>query len=128
MSTESNPYRVRYGSRDRRNNVPKNTLVTARLGTSEEDDSFVFFGISRCNKSVGDTFTKKMGKRIAAERMAKVASELRDDKGYQGFANEGNLVVHESGLRGFVHVDHVVELLKYFDNLDRLRLKTNLSV
>jgi len=114
--------RVRYGARKNRTiytgesfskitekairGCPKNTLVTVKDGPT------IFFGIARCNRSVGEVFTKAMGKHIARQR-AHLAQRERSIVPVNAF------VVHESGLRGSVPADQVHTLLQYFDDVDR---------
>jgi len=101
---------VRYGRVD--NRTPKNTLVTVRDGDT------VYFGISRCNTDAGDTFKKDTGKMIASRRAALAASE---SEGY-GYMVGTNVQVHDSGLRGRVPRENIVELLRTFGNIDSVLL------
>lgn len=99
---------VRYGRVD--DHTPKNTLVTVRDGDT------VYFGISRCNTDAGDTFKKATGKMIAGRRAALAASE--GDR--YGYLVGTNVQVHDSGLRGRVPRDNIVELLRTFSDIDNL--------
>ena len=101
----SESLRVRYGRQGR---TPKNTLVTFR------DDKYVYFGVSRCNFEAGDVFTKSRGKQIATRRAALAAHEADSYDVLKGT----NLQVHESGLRGRVHIENVKELLSVFREID----------
>lgn len=103
----------------------KNTLVTIRDGDT------IFFGISRCNVSAGDKFSKAKGQMVAKARAEKARQEFgaigavvnaaRASQQADGFvAGSGHLSTHFSGLRGFIRADSVPELLQYFRNIDKI--------
>lgn len=96
--------RTRFGRVEGRR--PKNTLVTFR------QDGRIYFGIARCNSEL-DTFNRQLGKRIATSRARLVPSDtsLVSLEGTQ-------LFLHESGLRGVVPVESVVQLIEYFRSID----------
>lgn len=100
---------VRYG-RLEGTRTPKNTLVTLRQGDT------VYFGISRCNNKAGDTFKKTMGTQIAESRARLAASEDRTNRLH--VTDNGDVNLHESGLRGSVDVANIRALLNYFSEVD----------
>jgi hypothetical protein len=108
MMSELNNVRIRYGRVNEY--IPKNTLVTLRDGNT------IYFGIARCNTSAGDVFRKNIGKLIAGRRAAIATCE--SDK--YDYLTGTNIQVHNSGLRGKVSSDNVVELLQTFDEIDQL--------
>lgn len=128
--------RVRYGKVEvirkiRRTNsikierIPKNTLSTIR------DDDLIHFGIARCNIEL-DHFDKKTGKLIAKNR-AELAASFTDVEGIPGrklksSEMEENLIIHQSGLRGTVKVNNIVELLQYFETIDAKMLPERLQM
>lgn len=86
----------------------KNTLVTLREG------DVIYFGIARCNATVGDVFKKSHGRMIAKARAIRAKLEF-------AVTNEENTFsLHESNLRGFVLKEKIADLLKYFDNIDSI--------
>lgn len=103
--------RCRYG---RDNGHPKNTLVTC-----QEDDT-IYFGVSRCNPNPSpksgkkDAFRKDIGRMIALGRMDKAREEGENG----GYMQDGNIRRHFSGLRGYVKVNHIEDLLSYFEDID----------
>lgn len=94
---------VRYG---RVNGVPKNTLFTIKNG------AIIYFGISRCCMQ-HDHPNKEIGKFIASERASLVKREMAD-------ATIDDMVIHRGGFRGAVPTDKIIDLLKYFDNIDQV--------
>lgn len=100
--------RIRYGRVN--DHSPKNTLVTVRDGDT------VYFGISRCNMDAGDRFNKDTGKMIASRRAALAASE--SDR--YNYLSGTNVQVHDSGLRGRVPRESIVDLLRTFGSIDRV--------
>jgi hypothetical protein len=106
MKMENN-IRIRYGRNKK--GSPKNTLVTIR------DGELLYFGISRCNVKVGDTFQKDAGKHIAYERALLSSAECPVSDG---------LCVHKSGLRGVVEKESVRKLIEYFENIERFSKDT----
>lgn len=93
---------IRYG---RVNGAPKNVLYTIRKGNA------IYFGISRCNVR-HDSFRKVNGKLIASERAALAKVEA-------GKSVVSDFVIHRSGLRGVCNKAQVIEMLKYFDDIDQ---------
>jgi hypothetical protein len=94
---------VRYGRVD---GAPKNVLYTIRKGET------IYFGISRCNTS-HDSFRKTNGKLIASERALLAEEEVSENQ-------VSDFALHKSGLRGVCSKEKVVEMLKYFDFIDRI--------
>lgn len=103
----------------------KNTLVTIRDGDT------IFFGISRCNVTAGDKFSKAKGQMVAKARAEKAMQEfgaigaavnsVRTEQQADGFVTgDGQLSTHFSGLRGFISANAVVELLQYFREIDKI--------
>lgn len=100
--------RIRYGRVNERN--PKNTLATF------QDGETVFFGISRCNTTVGDRFVKIRGREIASNRAMFAAEEDVSFPTIDGTT----IQIHESGMRGQVPSKDVAELLNVFNNIDNV--------
>jgi hypothetical protein len=100
---------VRYS---RVKNQPKNTLVTKRDGET------IFFGIARCRLKA-DHATKEEGRKLAEFR-ANIAVEA---SGAGQFNRDGTFVVHSTGMFGCVGVADILKLLKYFDNLERIKAR-----
>jgi hypothetical protein len=94
---------VRYG---RTNGKPKNTLYTIR------QSGMIYFGISRCNAK-HDQFRKEAGKHIASERAVLAVDEMSE-------LPVSDFVVHKNGLRGACPAESVVDMLQYFDNVDKI--------
>ena len=103
---------TRYSSNPDKQNR-KNTLVTIRDGDT------IFFGIARCNKKAGDSFTKKQGQVIAKARALRAQIEFNPSL---GFEFEVGSAIHDSMLRGWIAKDDVHKLLHYFRNVDAMWL------
>lgn len=94
---------VRYG---RLNGVPKNTLFTIRNG------NVIYFGISRCCMQ-HDHPNKEIGKFIASERASLAKKEMSD-------VTVDDLTIHRGGFRGAVNTNKIIDLLRYFDDIDKV--------
>jgi hypothetical protein len=95
-----------------RYNKKKNTLATIREGDN------VYFGISKCHLSAGDSFNKDRGRRIALGR-AMLEKET--------FKTGIDFNIHVSGLRGYCNINHIVDVLKYFDDVDKNFYRLNFN-
>jgi hypothetical protein len=85
--------------------VKKNTLMT------EKKDEWLYFGISRCNFILKDTFSKKEGRKFAAEQLEK-AKQLFSAP-FCGFT------IDQSGLFGYCHESMKAILYEYFAFVDK---------
>lgn len=110
---ETKRIRVRYSRLSKENRTPKNTLVTV------QDGDTVYFGISRCNRKL-DTFHKNIGTYIATKRMKLVNNDDENDIDMWKYDQIDNseLFVHSSNLRGWVPVEDVKLLIRYFRVVD----------
>lgn len=115
---KDNMFRCRYG-RVENTRHPKNTLMTF------QEDDIVYFGISRCStkpdkNGVVDKFNKTLGREIASNR-AKLTEYEGGDNNYSSLCD---VMLHNSGLRGFVSVDHIQQLIVYFEEIDCLSMES----
>jgi hypothetical protein len=95
----------------------KNTLVTI------QDGDVIYFGISRCNTKAGDKFLKSKGQMVAKARAIKASIEARYSP-LTAASQDNGLTTHFGGLRGFVAVAHIHDLLQYFRDIDNVMRKT----
>lgn len=108
--------RIRYGRVHNGNNSasPKNTLVTTRVKGAIDD--LVYFGIARCNLNMGDSFRRAGvgGGRAIAESRLRLA--LKDSG--ENYDMVGSVRVHPKGLRGWVYLKDIKDLIAFFSNID----------
>ena len=90
-----------------------NTLVTIKEG------DLIFFGISRCNKTAGDTFLKSKGSMVAKARAIRAKIEGREAT--------GEFTLYANGLRGSCSQANIRSLLEYFDNVDTIMYNDAIS-
>ena len=109
---ESSPVRYRYG-RLYPSRQPKTCIATCRLG------DFVFFGISRCNKS--DVFKKTVARQLATDRLSRATTkheQLMVCRVQDEPLELPSFYVSADGTFGFAHLCAVNAIFNYFDQVD----------